>query len=89
MSADAATSALPASRPVAASSHVATVRSMEVVGITKVAEILGVSRQWADELSRTKGFPKPIDAAAPGRLWRRSAIERYAERRGSPLQRTP
>ena len=33
-----------------------------LVGVAEVADLLGVSRQRADVLTRTKGFPDPITA---------------------------
>jgi hypothetical protein len=36
-----------------------------VVGIAEIAELLDVSKQRADQLSRTQGFPKPIRYMVP------------------------
>ncbi|MGO9853730.1 MAG: hypothetical protein ACLPYY_01605 [Acidimicrobiales bacterium] len=36
-----------------------------LVGVAEVAELLGVSRQRADVLTRTKGFPEPVALVAP------------------------
>lgn len=33
----------------------------ELIGVAEIAERLGVSRQRADQLTRTKDFPAPID----------------------------
>jgi hypothetical protein len=56
-------------------------------GLFAAADILGVSPQRADQLSRQKGFPDPVSGDAPEgnlrrrRRWARSAIEAYAANR--------
>jgi predicted DNA-binding transcriptional regulator AlpA len=44
-----------------------------------VAELLGVSRQRADQLRHGADFPTPIEVSGR-RLWRRSDVERWAKR---------
>jgi predicted DNA-binding transcriptional regulator AlpA len=61
----------------------------EVVAIAGVAEILGVTRQRADILSRQKGFPEPLPLAAGGdqpRVWLADEVREWAAKRatGSP-----
>ena len=75
------TSAVDAAQRVAASSVAATMAGMEVVGITGVAEILGVTRQHADRLSKQRGFPKPVSELSRGRVWSAAAVRGYAKRR--------
>jgi len=56
----------------------------EVVTITGVAELLGVSRQWADVLSRGKDFPDPLPMGAGSertRVWLATDITAYKARR--------
>jgi len=56
----------------------------EVVTITGVAELLGVSRQWADVLSRGKDFPDPLPMGAGSertRVWLAADITAYKARR--------
>jgi hypothetical protein len=48
-------------------------------GITEVAEILGVTRQRAHQLSQTTEFPKPIVTLAAGPVWNRHAIDRFKD----------
>jgi len=36
-----------------------------LVGVAEIADLLGVSRQRADQLSRSKGWPEPVDRVAP------------------------
>ena len=37
----------------------------QLVGVTEVARLFGVSRQRADQLTREKGWPDPIERVAP------------------------
>lgn len=50
-----------------------------LAGISEVAEILGVSRQRASELSGSTGFPRPVTHLAAGPVWLRSAIVSFGE----------
>ena len=52
----------------------------DLVGIAEVAGILGVTKQRASELSRSRRFPKPIAQLAAGPVWDRHAIARFVER---------
>jgi hypothetical protein len=36
-----------------------------LVGVAEIAEALGVSRQRADQLTRTRGFPDAVEKVAP------------------------
>jgi predicted DNA-binding transcriptional regulator AlpA len=56
---------------------------MNLVGLTEIAAMLGVTRQRASQLSRQKGFPPPLDRIAAGPVWREDVIKRWAERRKS------
>lgn len=53
---------------------------MELVGVTEIATLLGVSRQRADQVTRIKGFPKPVSELASGRIWRKRDVERWIEK---------
>jgi predicted DNA-binding transcriptional regulator AlpA len=55
-----------------------------LVGVTEIAEMLGLSRQRADQLSRNKGFPDPEVELSGGRIWRRDKVERWARKRARP-----
>ena len=48
----------------------------------EIAEMLSVSRQRVDQLSRTDGFPAPEAELAVGRVWRRATIEAWAQATG-------
>jgi len=49
-----------------------------LVGMAEIAEMLGVTRQRADQLTRAYAdFPKPEAELSAGRVWKRAAIERW------------
>lgn len=55
----------------------------DLMGVHEIAELLGVSRQRVDELSRTRDdFPAPIETLKSGRIWQRSDIEAWARATG-------
>ena len=37
----------------------------QLVGVAEIAELLDVSRQRADQLTRSKGWPDPVERVAP------------------------
>jgi prophage regulatory protein len=53
-----------------------------LVGVREIAKLLGTSRQRADQLVRTKGFPNPVAELASGRIWVRSLVVRWAKAEG-------
>ena len=54
---------------------------LDLVGLTEIAERLGVSRQRADQIVRTDpAFPEPAAVITAGRIWRRSDVERWARK---------
>jgi predicted DNA-binding transcriptional regulator AlpA len=59
---------------------------MALVGIKEVADMLGVSRTRADQLSRRPGFPEPKVKHARVRLWEDRDVQAWmkANRRSSP-----
>jgi predicted DNA-binding transcriptional regulator AlpA len=53
----------------------------EYVGFKDLPGILGVARATAARLTHEEGFPKPVKQSfSPHRVWRRSAVERWAEK---------
>jgi predicted DNA-binding transcriptional regulator AlpA len=49
-----------------------------LVGMTEIAEMLGVSPQRAHQLSREYAdFPDPEVEISAGRVWKRAAVERW------------
>jgi predicted DNA-binding transcriptional regulator AlpA len=55
---------------------------LDLMGTTEIAEMLGVSRQRADQLSHSERFPEPVAVIAAGRIWLRSDVERWAAATG-------
>lgn len=54
-----------------------------LVGAHEIAELLGVTRQRVDQLTRTDPtFPKPEAELKSGRVWKRALVERWATRSG-------
>lgn len=49
-----------------------------IVGAAEIAELLGVSRQRVDQLTRRPEFPAPVAELASGRFWVRGEVERWA-----------
>jgi len=58
---------------------------IELWGTGDIADLLGVSRSRADQLSRQFGFPKPYARAFGRRLWRKSEIVKWAKQTGRTL----
>jgi excisionase family DNA binding protein len=61
----------------------------KLLNAAEVAELLGVTRRYVNRLaSEHENFPEPA-AVFPGarRVWRRSAIERWAKKHGRELSR--
>lgn len=55
---------------------------VDLMSTPEIAELLGVSRQRVDQLSRSKGFPAPAAELAVGRVWLRQDIEAWARETG-------
>jgi len=53
-----------------------------LVGITEIAEMLGVSRQRVGQLAATASFPEPAARLAAGPVWEREAVEEWARSTG-------
>jgi predicted DNA-binding transcriptional regulator AlpA len=52
-----------------------------LVGVTEIAEMLGVSRQRADQITRQyDDFPTPEVTLSTGRVWRRNRVTRWVQR---------
>ncbi|WP_147267836.1 hypothetical protein [Spongiactinospora rosea] len=57
----------------------------ELMGVREIAELLDVTRQRADQLSRRDDFPQPLQTLAAGAIWPGAAVRRWAatwERKG-------
>lgn len=57
-----------------------------LAGISEIAEMLGISKQRASQISVNEDFPKPLDRLASGPVWRRSAVEKWAEKTGREVK---
>jgi len=55
---------------------------VDVAGATEIGDLLGVSRQRADQLTRTEGFPEPVAVLSAGRIWRLLDVEAWARATG-------
>lgn len=52
--------------------------TLDLLGVSEIAAMLGVSRQRADQLSRSYAdFPEPEARLSVGRVWTREAVERW------------
>ena len=55
----------------------------DLVGVTEIAEMLGVTRQRVDQLVRKDPtFPEPEAEITAGRIWLREAVESWARKTG-------
>jgi predicted DNA-binding transcriptional regulator AlpA len=60
---------------------------VEIVGTPEMAEMFGVTTRTAKRYAARKDFPKPIGKVGRVRVWRKSAVERWAAKT-LPLKRT-
>ncbi len=51
----------------------------ELVGVSEIADILGVTRQRASALAKTAGFPTAIATLASGPVWTRPSLNRFVD----------
>ena len=52
------------------------------MGLTEIAQLLGVSRQRVHQLSKADGFPEPTAVLAAGPVWETVAVEKWAREAG-------
>jgi predicted DNA-binding transcriptional regulator AlpA len=53
-------------------------------GATEIAEMLGCSRQWVNQMAREdESFPVPEVELSGGRVWSRKAIEKWGQGDGA------
>ena len=55
----------------------AGVAQLELVATPEIAQLLGVSRQRADVITKQAGFPEPIASLSVGKIWSKSDVERW------------
>jgi predicted DNA-binding transcriptional regulator AlpA len=70
------------------SSSLVGVSPLDLVGVPEIAEMLGVSRPSVWRYVRRADFPDPEAQVSGKRLWKRSAVERWA-RKTLPLKFDP
>jgi predicted DNA-binding transcriptional regulator AlpA len=59
-----------------------TLVGYDLVGVTEIATMLGVTTQRVSQLVRTPAFPKPVAQLAAGLIWERSDVEQWARDTG-------
>jgi prophage regulatory protein len=52
---------------------------LDLVGTAEIAEMLGVSRQHAYNISEKRGFPWPVAELKAGRFWLRSEVQAWKD----------
>jgi predicted DNA-binding transcriptional regulator AlpA len=58
----------------------------DLLGVTEVASLLGISRQRVQQLSETDlDFPKPTAFLARGRVWAKEDVEQWARATGREI----
>ena len=57
----------------------------DLVDMAGLTEILGVNRQLATIVARSKGFPRPAAELNGGPIWTRSEVDRFLRREGARL----
>lgn len=63
---------------------------LDLVGVSEIAEMLGVTRQRVDRISRTDpDFPQPVAEIHAGRIWLRDDIRAWASRSGRTISSGP
>jgi hypothetical protein len=68
---------MSAETPEAFKRRVLTPDRVELVGLAEVAEMLGISRQRASELTRRREFPMPVIVLAATPVWLASSVEYF------------
>lgn len=54
--------------------------NVDLIGITEIAGVLGVSRQRAGQLAKDPDFPAPVAQTAAGRLYTRASVKAFCVR---------
>jgi prophage regulatory protein len=55
---------------------------VDLMSTVEIAQLLNITRQRVDKLSRGERFPAPVAELAIGRVWLRSAIVEWARDSG-------
>lgn len=54
----------------------------DLVGVTEIAAMFGVTTQRVSQLVRTSSFPEPVARLAAGLIWDRADVEAWARETG-------
>lgn len=57
-----------------------------IVGSAEIADMLGVSRQRADAITRKPSFPRPLGVISAGRVWLEEDVVAWAEAHGREVR---
>lgn len=52
---------------------------MNLAGVSEIAALLGVSRQYASVLSARRDFPEPVATLAMGKVWSLDDVRAWAK----------
>lgn len=55
------------------------------MGAGEIMRLLGVSKQYANTLAHSKGFPEPADTVGGRDVWLAEDVEEWAERTGRAM----
>lgn len=61
-----------------------TLFAVVLMGVSEIADMLGVSRQQVHKLAQRPDFPPPLAVLRVGKIWRASDIEKWAQTRPQP-----
>ena len=64
-----------------------TARFPKLAGLAEIAELHGVSRQRATQLTRHPDFPKPVARLAMGPVWREAEVIEFRDTPRKPGRR--
>jgi predicted DNA-binding transcriptional regulator AlpA len=59
----------------------------DLVGLTEIAEMLGVTRQRAAQLAKRDDFPEPFGVTSAGTFWLRRQVQTYDNLRQERVER--
>jgi hypothetical protein len=60
-----------------------------LAGVAEIADLLGVTRQRASTLVRSKGFPAPVAELRAGPVWTRPSVARFVDQWQRRVGRPP
>lgn len=58
------------------------INELRLVTATDIGRLIGVSRAWAHELTKTEGFPSPVYRTRVIALWQEDSVQEWARRTG-------